>query len=375
MKLFECQHCGQPLYFENTRCESCGHKLGYLSDKETITALEEDGDAFRALAEPKGRYRYCANARFEVCNWLVPAGGDAYCAACRHNRTIPDQSVSENLINWRKIEIAKHRLFYTLLRLRLPLATKQEDPNGLAFDFVASSSGGPLMTGHANGLITINISEADDAERERQRKNLAEPYRTLLGHFRHEIAHYYWDRLIRDSPSLVEFRQLFGDERPDYGQALQAHYANGPVANWPDHYVTAYASSHPWEDFAETWAHYFHMVDTLETANAFGMRVRPRVSMGADLATSIDFDPHLAGMERIIDSWLPLTFAMNSINRSMGMADLYPFVLAPPVIVKLSFVHDRIHAAGGRHNPDQARDALRAVVAGLKRPVGTPEAI
>jgi hypothetical protein len=375
MKLFECQHCGQPLYFENTRCESCGHRLGYLSDKETITALEEDGDAFRALAEPKGRYRYCANAQFEVCNWLVPAGGDAYCAACRHNRTIPDQSVSENLINWRKIEIAKHRLFYTLLRLRLPLATKQEDPNGLAFDFVASGTGSPLMTGHQNGLITINLSEADDAERERQRKNLAEPYRTLLGHFRHEIAHYYWDRLIKDSPSLAEFRQLFGDERQDYSQALQAHYRNGPAANWPDHYVTAYASSHPWEDFAETWAHYFHMVDTLETANAFGMRVRPRVSMGADLATSVDFDPHLAGMERIIDSWLPLTFAMNSINRSMGQADLYPFVLAAPAIVKLSFVHDRIHAAGGRHNPDQGKDALRAVVAGLKRPVGMPESI
>jgi hypothetical protein len=375
MKLFECQHCGQPLYFENTRCESCGHKLGYLSDKDTITALEEDADAFRALAEPSGRYRYCANAQHEVCNWLVPAGGDAYCAACRHNRTIPDQSVSENLINWRKIEIAKHRLFYTLLRLRLPLATKQEDPNGLAFDFVASSSGGPLMTGHANGLITINISEADDAERERQRKNLAEPYRTLLGHFRHEIAHYYWDRLIKDSPSLAEFRQLFGDERQDYTQALQANYRNGPAANWPDHYVSAYASSHPWEDFAETWAHYFHMVDTLETANAFGMRVRPRVSMGADLATSIDFDPHLADMERIIDSWLPLTFAMNSINRSMGQADLYPFVLAPPAIVKLSFVHNRIHAAGGRHSADQGKAALRAVVAGLKRPVGMPQPI
>jgi hypothetical protein len=375
MKLFECQHCGQPLYFENTRCESCGHKLGYLSDKETITALEEDADAFRALAEPSGRYRYCANAQYEVCNWLVPAGGDAYCAACRHNRTIPDQSVPENLINWRKIEIAKHRLFYTLLRLRLPLATKQEDPNGLAFDFVASSSGGSLMTGHANGLITINISEADDAERERQRKNLAEPYRTLLGHFRHEIAHYYWDRLIKDSPSLAEFRQLFGDERQDYTQALQANYRNGPPANWPEHYVSAYASSHPWEDFAETWAHYFHMVDTLETANAFGMRVRPRVSMGADLATSIDFDPHLADMERIIDSWLPLTFAMNSINRSMGQADLYPFVLAPPAIVKLSFVHNRIHAAGGRDSADQGKAALRAVVAGLKRPVGMPQPI
>jgi len=378
MKLFECQHCGQPLYFENTRCESCGYSLGYLPANETITALEADDKAqgaWRALAEPKGRYRYCANARHDACNWLVAADSpEQFCAACRHNRTIPDLTQPQNLVNWRKIEVAKHRLFYSLLRLRLPLATKQEDPNGLAFDFIAAQ-GGPLMTGHANGLITINISEADDAERERQRQHLAEPYRTLLGHFRHEIAHYYWDRLIKNSPSLKEFRQQFGDERQDYQAALQQHYANGPPQNWHEHFVTAYASSHPWEDFAETWAHYFHMVDTLETANAFGLRVRPQLTMGADLATAVDFDPYNAAMDRIIDSWLPLTFAVNSINRSMGLSDLYPFVLAASAIVKLAFVHERIRAAGGRVKPDRGQGALRAVVAGLKRPIGTPESI
>ena len=381
MKLFECQHCGQPLYFENTRCESCGHSLGYMSDKETITALEPidkaeggDGTLWRALAEPKGRYRYCANARHEVCNWLVDADGpESYCAACRHNRTIPDLSQPQNLTNWRKIEVAKHRLIYSLLRLRLPLATKQEDPNGLAFDFVAAAGSGPLMTGHANGLITINLAEADDTERERRRNNLAEPYRTLLGHFRHEIAHYYWDRLIKDAPGIEEFRALFGDDRADYGKALQQHYANGPPQDWPDNYVTSYASSHAWEDFAETWAHYFHMVDTLEIANAFGMRVRPRVTMGADLATAVDFDAYATTMDRIIDAWLPLTFAFNSINRSMGLSDLYPFLLKPQVIVKLSFVHNRIRAAGVRRTAGQGRDALRAVAAGLKRPVGTTE--
>lgn len=379
MKLFECQHCGQPLYFENTRCESCGHDLGYLPSKETITALEQDKDDkrdWRARAEPQGRYWYCGNAQYGVCNWLILAHGpEQFCAACRHNRTIPDLSQPENAANWRKVEIAKHRLFYTLLKLKLPLATKQEDPNGLAFDFLSAPAGAPLMTGHEGGLITINLAEADDAERERQRRSMAEPYRTLLGHFRHEIAHYYWDRLVKNSPSLKEFRQLFGDERQDYQAALQQHYANGPPPNWPDHFVTAYASSHPWEDFAETWAHYFHMVDTLETANAFGLRVRPRVTMGADLATAVDFDPHAATMDRIIDSWLPLTFAVNSINRSMGLSDLYPFLLAPPAIVKLSFIHDRIRAAGGHPNPDRGQGALRAVVAGLKRPVGTPEPI
>lgn len=379
MKLFECQNCGQPLYFENTRCESCGLRLGYLPTKETVTALEEGGhggDGLTAMTD-RNRYRYCANALHSACNWLVPADSpDQFCAACRHNRTIPDLSVPENLFNWRKLEAAKHRLFYTLLKLRLPLTTRADDPEGgLAFDFLAPPEPGapPLLTGHAHGLITINLAEADDSERERQRHEMGEPYRTLLGHFRHEVAHYYWDHLIRDTPALEEFRRLFGDEREDYATALQRHYAEGPPNNWVEQYVTAYASVHPWEDFAETWAHYFHMVDTLETANAFGLRVRPKVSKGADLSTAVDFDPHTANMDRIIDSWLPLTFAVNSINRSMGIPDLYPFVLAPAVIIKLSFIHDQIHAAGGHPTTDQARGALRAVVASLKRAVGAPE--
>jgi len=303
---------------------------------------------------------------------------EQFCAACRHNRMIPDLSQADNQAHWRKIELAKHRLFYTLLKLRLPLTTKLEDPErGLAFDFLAapppnSAPSEPVLTGHDSGLITINLAEADDSERERMRRQMSEPYRTLLGHFRHEIAHYYWDRLVWDTPGLEAFRQLFGDEREDYGAALQRHYANGPPPDWQERFVSPYASTHAWEDWAETWAHYFHMVDTLETASAFGMRVRPRVTKGADLSAAIDFDPHIANMDRIIDSWLPLTFAVNSINRSMGIADLYPFVLAPPVIVKLSFIHDRIHAAGGPRRADQGRSALRAVIASLRRGVVSP---
>ena len=373
MKLFECQHCGQPLYFENTRCESCGHKLGYLPSRGTVTALEDDNGLWRALAEPEGRYRYCANAAHEVCNWLVSADDpDEFCAACRHNRTIPDLSVPGNLLNWRKIEVAKHRLFYSLLRLKLPVVTKAEDPDGLAFDF-KSAAGEPVMTGHANGLITLNLSEANDAERERARHALGEPYRTLLGHFRHEIAHYYWDQLIKDKPIITECRELFGDDTIDYGEALKRHYENGPPPDWNERFVTAYASSHPWEDFAETWAHYFHMVDTLETAKAFGLRVRPRVTMGAELATAVDFDPHGVDMERIVDAWLPLTFAVNSINRSMGVPDLYPFVLAPAVIVKLAFIHKLIHGAHNEAAAASPEAPLRAVVAGLKRAVAAPE--
>ena len=160
--------------------------------------------------------------------------------------------------------------------------------DGLAFDFIAAAAT-PVVTGHASGLITINLAEADDAERERQRNRMGEPYRTLLGHFRHEIAHYYWSRLIENSNRLEEFRALFGDEQQDYVGTLQNHYANGPPPDWPTHFVTAYASAHPWEDFAETWAHYLHIVDTLETASAFGVRIAPAVDReGAHFAVVDD---------------------------------------------------------------------------------------
>jgi len=381
MKLFECQNCGQLLYFENTRCESCGMRLGYLPARETVTALKETKDParWRAMAEPRAQYRFCANAEHDACNWLIRTDNpNLFCEACQHNRTIPDLSIADNLMHWRKIELAKHRLFYTLLKLRLPHRTKIEDPeDGLAFDFLSADApkphgdNSPVLTGHANGLITINLAEADDAERERARSQMGEPYRTLLGHFRHEIAHYYWDRLIANTPFIDEFRNVFGDERADYGQALQNHYNNGPPPDWPERFVTSYASAHPWEDFAETWAHYFHMVDTLETARAHGLSVRPKVSQGSAMAMTVDFDPHNADMARIIEAWLPLTFAMNSINRSMGLSDLYPFVLGPAVIVKLSFIHDRIHAHDLRR-PPSAHSGLRAIVAGLKRRMSAP---
>ena len=374
MKLFECQNCAQPLYFENTRCESCGLSLGYLPDRETVTALKPRGKEWFALVDPPDTYCYCANAAHNVCNWLISADSpEQLCTTCRHNRVIPDLSRAENLGHWRLIEIAKHRLFYTLLRLHLSAKTKAEDPDGLAFDFLAdiaapSPSTPPVMTGHANGVITINLAEADDAERERRRRQMREPYRTLLGHFRHEIAHYYWDRLVAASAQLDEFRLIFGDERADYGQALQRYYASGPPADWPGQFITAYATAHPWEDFSETWAHYFHMVDTLETAASFGLVVAPKMSKG--LATCIDFDAHRADMERLIEAWIPLTFAVNSMNRSMGLPDLYPFVLSPPVIAKLAFVHAGIHAQAGRQT--NSSSGIRAMIAGLRRRTPIP---
>jgi hypothetical protein len=343
MKLFKCQACGQSIYFENRYCGACGHALGYLPLAGQMTAVEPaDGDNWTALTAKRPKVRYCANVNPDACNWLIPADLDGdFCLACRHNRTIPDLAEGENLVRWRKMEIAKHRLFYTLISLRLPLKNLNDDPeHGLTFDFLAEAAGQKILTGHDDGLITINLNEADDALREKLRTAMGEPYRTLLGHFRHEVGHYFWDVLVRDAGRLDACRAVFGDERADYGEALKKHYADGAPADWQDSFISSYATAHPWEDFAETWAHYLHIVDTLETASAFGLRIHPATTKNSALHADIDFDPHrAASMTQLIEAWLPLTFAVNSLNRSMGHNDLYPFIVSAPVVKKLEFIH------------------------------------
>lgn len=349
MKLFKCQSCGQVLYFENTRCEKCGHRLGFLSKAMTVSALEPEGALWRALAVPAPLLRFCGNAGHDACNWLIEADGAAtLCAACRHNRTIPNLSNPANLLRWQRLEAAKHQLFYSLLRLRLPLKNRIDDPgHGLAFDFPAEGPdprGPKVMTGHDDGLITIALIEADDAEREHRRMQMGEPYRSLVGHFRHEVGHYFWDVLVRDGGRLDACRAVFGDDGRDYNAALHAHYRKGAPPDWQEHYISQYASSHPWEDWAETWAHYLHIVDTLEMAGAFGISVKPKLVSHDGLLAEIDIDPYeTASMQDVVNAWLPLTFAMNSLNRAMGNHDLYPFVLSPAVVTKLSFVHDVVH--------------------------------
>jgi hypothetical protein len=351
MKLFSCQGCGQLLYFENIRCENCGRALGYLSDMTEISALDPvEGGGWTVLAAPETAYKFCRNYDAGVCNWMVRAdSGEDFCAACRHNRVIPDLTVAGNGVLWGKIETAKHRLFYSLLRLDLPLENKIDNPeHGLAFDFLSDppeSHAHGVMTGHDNGLITLALREADDAVREKVRGEMGEPYRTLLGHMRHESGHYFWDRLVATDPAMLNAsRRLFGDDTLDYDAALQKHYSEGAPPGWQENYVSVYATTHPWEDFAETWAHYLHIIDTLETAGAFGIKVKPRAARG-HIGTAIDFDPYATrNWETLIEAWLPLEFATNSLNRSMGQIDLYPFVLSPKVIEKLGFVHALTHS-------------------------------
>jgi hypothetical protein len=362
MKLFRCQACDNVVYFENRACGRCGHRLGYIPEIGTMSALEPAGSPnWTPLAAGAAPRRFCANADHDACNWLVPAEGpDRLCLACRHNHTIPDLSDAGHLAAWRALELAKHRLFYSLLRWNLPLKTRAEDPvHGLAFEFLADPpdpSAPKVLTGHDNGIVTIALAEADPAEIERRRSEFDEPYRTVLGHFRHEVGHHYWDLLVRDGGRLEAFRAAFGDERQDYAAALRRHYQEGEPAppNWRETFVSHYATTHPWEDFAETWAHYLHIVDTLDTAGAFGLSIAPAIDREGAYEARVDFDPYVQGdMAQIMEAWAPVASAMNSINRSMGRQDLYPFVLAPAVVAKLGFVHDLVRRTAAGHRAER----------------------
>ena len=349
MKLFACPACGATVHFPNSLCTACGAEIGFAPEVMAMVAPGPGGEV-----QAHGRtWRKCTHyAQLLGCNWMV--GDDApFCAACRLNRTIPDLSRPDNLRLWQRLEEDKRRLVYAALRLGLPVAPGGAE--GLAFDFLADqppsfNESGRVLTGHAGGLITLNIAEADPALREQMRAQMAEPYRTILGHFRHESGHYYWDRLVRDGAWLAPFRALFGDERDDYAAALAAHYDAGPPPDWPERHVSAYAAAHPWEDWAESWSHYLHMVDTLETAWAFGLRLDARSSA---LTAEADFDPYVTqDFDALVAQWLPLTVALNALNASMGHEAAYPFTLGTPVLEKLRFIHRVVHDPEAR--PDAA---------------------
>lgn len=371
--------CGRPVFFRNSECLACHTPLGYAPEAGQLLPLEEvpgapgqwrhaaaPAVAARQTAGEAARFRRCANLQTAAaCNWLIGEGDAAaaaavaadpeaspLCRCCRLTRTLPDLSLPDTALWWNRIELAKRRLVSSLLGLKLPVRSKAEDPErGLVFDLLLAAPGGPpVVTGHADGVITIDVAEADDARREQRRQELFEPYRTLLGHLRHESGHYYWQRLVEDSPWLEPWREVFGDERADYAGALQQHYANGAPADWGHSFVSAYASSHPWEDWAETWAHYLHLVDTLDTARSFGLdgeNVELHYErFGPDILAAAN-DPGAGDFLQLINSWMELTGVLNELSRSMGVSDFYPFVLSEAVVHKLHLVH-RIVAASAQ---------------------------
>jgi hypothetical protein len=308
---------------------------------------EKDSDA------PPSVYLRCANLQTPAaCNWLVPVSEGApqaqLCQACRLNRTIPDltdEAHPDNAELWGKIELAKRRLVSALLVLGLPVASRvsEDTERGLMFDFLRSPDMGPhILTGHDTGLITLNLNEADDATREATRKAMHEPYRTLLGHFRHEVGHYYWDRLVSGTSWMQGFRELFGDETQDYAASLQNNYEHGPRPDWALHYVSAYASVHPWEDWAECWAHYLHIRDTVDTALSFGLSLDSAQLEFTPFTLDALYQPehpHAQVFLDFLNQWTQLTMLLNEMSRAMGQPDFYPFVLPCEVVAKLHFIH------------------------------------
>jgi hypothetical protein len=328
MRSFTCPTCAHLVFFENAACLNCGTQLGFARVGRDLVAVV-----------PGGLVR-CANADVAACNWLV-APGEGLCGSCVLTRTRPADDDPAGMTAFARAEAAKRRLVYQLDDLGLTTV-------GVVFDLL-SSANQPVITGHADGVVTIDLAEGDDGHREALRVQLAEPYRTLLGHLRHETGHWYWDVLVAPDPE--PFRALFGDERADYAAALERHYSSAPPVGWDGCYVSTYATAHPWEDWAESFAHYLHIRDTLQTAAAFGLVVG-----GPDAATTPDVplgsvpmeDP--SGFREIEQSWLPLTYALNAVNRSMGRDDLYPFVLSEQVLAKLRFVHDTVTRASAMVN-------------------------
>lgn len=368
MKLFHCDNCGNALFFENVMCLHCGSALAFLPPRMALAAVEEVPEApgfWRRIKQgktPSSRhFRLCRNnTELQACNFAVPeSDSNPLCVCCRLTQILPDLSVDGNRERWYRIEVAKRRLFYTLARLGL---VSNAPPNGRrdgpVFQFLADQPGQQVMTGHSNGVITLNVAEADDDERVRRRLQMREPYRTLLGHLRHESGHFYWDSLIRNAGRQQEFRAIFGDDRQDYAAALQAYYGFGAPADWGSNFVSAYATAHPWEDWAETWAHYLHMVDLLETAASYNTRLAiPGIEDKTDDAVINPFESGQTNFEQLVEQWVPLTLLVNSLNRSLGQEDAYPFALSPASLHKLRFVHDVIQslrADGAQAQPEAA---------------------
>ncbi len=345
MLSFACGHCGHLVFFENTVCLNCSTPLGFVPERLELVALE---------GEEASSLHPCANLELAACNWMVDREG-ALCRSCELTRTRPNDADGDGLEAFATAEAAKRRLILQLLELDLPGVR----PGALAFDLL-SSEAQPVATGHADGVITIDLAESDDARREARRAQLGEPYRTMLGHLRHEVAHYFQPLIVVGDEAWAACRDRFGDEREDYEAALERHYSAGAPADWAERHVSAYATMHPWEDWAETFAHYLHIRDALETAAEFGVTVRgPRaVNFDRSLKATPQTEAGERGFEEVLSNWLPLTYALNAVNRSMGREDLYPFTLAPPVVEKLKFVHERVQEARSAHEGDQPAPAV-----------------
>ena len=361
MNTYQCT-CGGRLFFNNTICIGCGHEVGWCEACSSVVPLEKLDDGTYRCGNPKCGLAVvkCHNYAVEaVCNRVfasraadsvTPVASSAarrsfsppalpnplevseseLCKACRLNDVIPDLTVEGNRERWAKLETAKRRLLFQLDELGLRYAAEDVgDEKPLQFDFKANTPEAAVLTGHADGLITINVSEADSVERERVRKQMHEPHRSLLGHMRHEVGHYYWMTLV-EGKREDECMAVFGDHRElPYADALKLYYENGPAADWQSQYVRAYATAHPWEDFAETWGFYLDMLEVLSTMHHHLHALAP--------------DPRALPAEALTVIYQQLGVFFNEVNRTMGLKDLVPEIISPEIVKKLAFL-DRLVA-------------------------------
>jgi hypothetical protein len=374
MTPFHCTHCHSTVFFENDLCGHCGHAQGFVPGGLTMRAFlppatadqtGPDGTAASWAAADEGTpLRPCLNrVNHGVCNWMLDDGDpQALCRSCRLTRVLPNLAVPGNHDRWQRIEQAKRRLVYTLLGLGLAPEPKQHAGDRVGLDFLLLEQlpgAEPVKTGHDDGTITLNVAEADDAVREALRVKLGEPMRTLLGHLRHEVAHYLQYRWVDGTPAADTCRALFGDERTDYAAALARHYAQGAPADWPQHHISAYASAHPWEDWAETCAHCLLVVDAVQTAGAWGLTLTgPATTTAVAAADAGAAAPALRDL--VLQQWLPVAQFLNAMNRSLGYRDSYPFLLPPLVLDKMALVQQLLQQ-GAASTPAQATQAAPAV--------------
>ncbi len=316
MRLYRCPACGATIFSQNTQCDTCGAVLLY----------DPAADAFVNEAEP------CANRDEIRCNWAAAEPG-ALCHSCAMTEVIPDTFHGDNRELWSETEASKRRVLITLGRWGwFTPADPGPMPRFRMLSEETREGEVAVIMAHASGLITINVTEADLVERLERAEVLGERLRTMTGHFRHEIAHFLFERLRDRAGFLDAFRALMGDERADYGEALTRYYAEGAPPGWQDGFVTRYASAHPHEDWAETVTHLLHLTDILDSAVAAGL---PPPGLEADA-----YDAYAeTDTGRLIDLGLEVSIAVNHVNRSVGRQDLYPFVLSPAVREKLAFVH------------------------------------
>jgi hypothetical protein len=334
MRLFACPVCTKQVYFDNTVCLACGSEIAFAPERLQMVALTP---AHRTCVQ-----RHTA----EACNWAITAADPIErCRSCRLTGAL--SAVGAETLRARA-EAAKRQVLYTLLQLGVPFAAKlgEDDRQGLRFVWALPGPGSSMpTTGHHDGTITLNLNEADDAHREATRVSFGEPQRTVLGHLRHELSHYFFQRFIEGRPEIASFRDSFGDERANYAAALQRHYEHGPSAEWQQHFVSAYASAHPWEDWAETCAHYLLMVEAVDTAAAWGLQL----SSAGGVRVQPDEAAATAPVERlVIDHWLPMARFLNAMSRSLGLADSYPYLLPLSVLGKLRFVQNILTARDRR---------------------------